>query len=517
MIDTLTSWARVNPWPTALAVGPTAVLLLYLVARGLRVGGRVARRVSRRTTSAVAMATVGALLATALSANSAWRFASVALGIDSALERAMIFAVGEVTLFTFGLAARANMRSQGRAGAPGVLVWAVCGVLAIPAFVVSHSLTAGLVRLLLGPVAAAFLWHLAMGIELRAITPTARATGLLAVLASEARERVLARFGAVEPDRTAEQIARSRAVTAAAVLAERYHATDPKKARRRLRILHRLQRQMIKAGVATDEIQRQVLLQQRAHLQHAAGPASVPSPWELTQAPAARPVFSDQVNSPAQEGITDPVHPAGGPRTVHPTPEQTVNSQRGPVHRSPLSVNGTVPAWSQQAEPSVRPLQQQEANTPVDPGFMQVSEVNTPHSAPANSGFDDMSIRLSASSPAFADEGVHRAAAVNGEQPLVPAQARPVNTESVQANGAEVYASHVVNADGADGDGEKDDGRLTADVARQVIEAAWWGGVMGTRETARKATRSPSYVTTVFARLEKEHGPRPAPSAPAER
>src|SRR4029077_6881572 len=121
-------------------------------------------------------------------------FAATRMGIGSVTERLAIFAVGEGALFPFGLSGGANVHQKGRSGAPGVLMWALCGVLAIPALSVSHSLIAGLVRLLLGPVAAAFLWHLAMGIELRSTNADAASTGVLAVLVTEARERLLARF-----------------------------------------------------------------------------------------------------------------------------------------------------------------------------------------------------------------------------------------------------------------------------------------------------------------------------------
>ncbi|WP_367575305.1 DUF2637 domain-containing protein [Streptomyces griseoaurantiacus] len=50
--------------------------------------------------------------------------------------------------------------------------------------------------------------------------------------------------------------------------------------------------------------------------------------------------------------------------------------------------------------------------------------------------------------------------------------------------------------------------RLSQEDAREVIEQCWADG-LGVRETARRATRSPSTVTAAFARLEKERGPQP--------
>jgi hypothetical protein len=51
--------------------------------------------------------------------------------------------------------------------------------------------------------------------------------------------------------------------------------------------------------------------------------------------------------------------------------------------------------------------------------------------------------------------------------------------------------------------------RLTTEQAREVVEQCWANG-LGVRETARRATRSPSTVTGMFARLEKERGPQPS-------
>ena len=53
-------------------------------------------------------------------------------------------------------------------------------------------------------------------------------------------------------------------------------------------------------------------------------------------------------------------------------------------------------------------------------------------------------------------------------------------------------------------------GRLDAAAARAAIEAAWQEGLT-VREAAARATRSPSYVGTVYRRLERERGPQPSP------
>ena len=261
-IDATTNWATANPWPAALAAGLPAAVLLTLVARGTATAWR---RVRRRVTVPVAMAGFGAVLATALSGDTAWRFASAHLGISADWERLLIFAVGEVALFSFALAARSNLHEKGRTGVPGLMVWVTCGALAVPAIAVSDNLAAAFARIIFGPCAAAVLWHMAMGIELRQSQPKEARTSFLAVIANEVRERTLARFGLSEGNRTAQQIIQERATVKAAVPAERIHALKPTQDRRRAWTLRRLRKQMLKAGIPTDSDRRHEFLDVRSH------------------------------------------------------------------------------------------------------------------------------------------------------------------------------------------------------------------------------------------------------------
>lgn len=52
--------------------------------------------------------------------------------------------------------------------------------------------------------------------------------------------------------------------------------------------------------------------------------------------------------------------------------------------------------------------------------------------------------------------------------------------------------------------------RLATEQAREVIEACWVNGV-SIRETARRATRSPAFVSKQFAKLDEARGPAPVP------
>ncbi len=178
-----------------LAIGTpllaAAMLLVgWLILRGrTRTGGRGAG------TRAVKVAALAAVGCTAYSADTSWRFAADYLDMGSTVERAFMFATAELALFATALMARQNLNGPARApGVPGVLVWVITGVQIIPAYA-EFGLVGGTVRAFIGPVMAAMLWHLAMGIELRHRTPQAASRGLTAVLVRQTRERLLARLG----------------------------------------------------------------------------------------------------------------------------------------------------------------------------------------------------------------------------------------------------------------------------------------------------------------------------------
>ena len=267
-MNTLMSWATAHPWAAGCAV------LAALAAAALLL------RPLRRTPAAVAIAALAAAACTAYSADTSWRFAEHSLGMTSTGERAAMFAAAELALFACALMARQNLRTQGAPGTPGILVWVITGVQVIPAYSES-GIVGGTVRAIVGPVLAALLWHLAMGIELRHTRPGAESTSLPAVLTRELRERLLSRLGLAVRDRSAEQITRDRATLRAVALAAKL-ADMPEGARGRARITRRLSVAVGKAQAGADEEQRGKLLELLAARRHAAALATVdlPSPWE---------------------------------------------------------------------------------------------------------------------------------------------------------------------------------------------------------------------------------------------
>ncbi|QIY95851.1 hypothetical protein HEP87_19715 [Streptomyces sp. S1D4-11] len=260
-MNTLLIWAQANPLPT----GAAATLLLAVLVTLLR---------TSRTPAAVLVASLAAMACTAYSGDTSWRFAEHRLGMTSAAERGAMFAAAELALFSCALMARQNLRGpQGAPGTPGLLVWFITGVQVIPAYSES-GIVGGTVRAVVGPVMAAMLWHLAMGIELRHAKPGAGSQSLPAVIARELRERLLSRLGLATRDRTAEQITRDRATARAVQLASR-----PKLRRWGS---SRLAAAVARSGVGTDPEQLDVMMRMLAARRGAGTLASVElrSPFE---------------------------------------------------------------------------------------------------------------------------------------------------------------------------------------------------------------------------------------------
>ncbi|MEU6230548.1 hypothetical protein [Streptomyces sp. NPDC047042] len=272
---------------------------------------RQTRPKKRLGSPAVKVAALAALGCTAYSADTSWRFAADYLDMAGTAERVGMFAAAELALFATALMARQNLATLGAPGLPGSLVWAITAVQVIPAYAESGPV-GGTVRAFVGPIMAAMLWHLAMGIELRLRTPGAASNGLIASLGREARERLLSRLGIAVRDRDAAQITRDRATDRAVSLAARLAERTPEQqqGRRGRRLTRRLSRAIGRASVGTDPAQRDKLLGQLAARRNALALATVPlsSPWSPQQA-------STTVTVPAPSSRNTTV-PDDGPATA---------------------------------------------------------------------------------------------------------------------------------------------------------------------------------------------------------
>ncbi|MFC4034061.1 hypothetical protein ACFO3J_21655 [Streptomyces polygonati] len=372
-----------------------AYVLAVLLALAVCLGW-IALRQLRSGTPAIRVAALAAVGCTAYSADTSWRFAADYLDIAGTVERAAMFGAAELALFATALMARQNLNGPNAApGVPGVLVWAITGVQIIPAYAESGPV-GGTVRAFVGPVMAAMLWHLAMGIELRHHKPGASSNGFGALVAGELRERLLSRLGIAERQRDAAQITRDRATVRAVALAARLAEFTPQRrgGRRGRRIARRLSVAVARASVGTDPEQRGKLLDQLAARRNAASLATIalPSPWTPPTDPAAS-ALAGQVRNQMERAAAN-------------------------VRRYPRLL------------------------------FTDLPPVNTPD---------------------------------NGDRS--PEHPPP--------------------------------GKLGTADALAAIERGWAAG-LSVRETARRATRAPSYVHSVFVRLDTERGPRPVNAGPAK-
>lgn len=274
-LDQPLAWTA-SHWP---ALAAAAVLLAFLTG--------LAAYIAHRTSSTVLAAGIGAIVCTGFSADTSWRFADHELHMTTG-ERAWLFAAGEVVLVVCAVMARANKLATatedraGTPGVPGVMVWCIAGVQVIPAFTES-GLVGGLVRAVFGPVMAALLWHLAMGLEIRVTRPEALSTGLPAQIGHELRERLLSHLGLATRNRTAEEITRDRAHARAVRLAARRHLGPWGKAR--------LAAAVTRSRATVDGTRRHGLLQDLAGRRTAEQlrTMDVPSPWIIAPAPVPHP------------------------------------------------------------------------------------------------------------------------------------------------------------------------------------------------------------------------------------
>ncbi|WP_073947182.1 hypothetical protein [Streptomyces kebangsaanensis] len=324
---TVLSLGAVPDLPLLLAIGvPVTTLALALTAWVIRHRG--ARPQKRLGNPAVKVAALAALGCTAYSADTSWRFAADYLDMAGTAERVGMFAAAELALFATALMARQNLATQGAPGLPGTLVWVITGVQVIPAYAESGPV-GGTVRAFVGPVMAAMLWHLAMGIELRLRTPGAASHGLIATLGRETRERLLSRLGIAARDRDAAQITRDRATARAVALAARLAERTPKQQQswHGRRLTRRLSKAIGRASVGTDPAQRAELLDQLAARRHALALATVPlpSPWS----PHHDNTTTGTVPASTAWSTTVPID---GPRTTsESTGDRGPYAERGPV------------------------------------------------------------------------------------------------------------------------------------------------------------------------------------------
>lgn len=269
-------------WEVAAAGAAVIVLIIIL----LRLVARLLR--GWNATLGVKLAAVFALMATAVSMNTNWRFFGGELGITNVAERAGLFGVVEGAMLTFAVQARENKlntKGDGTAGPQGTLLWVMSGLAMLPAWIEAGAV-AGTVRALIGPFLAALLWHYALGLELQRVKPSIAKNGVVAALVSRTRESLLATLGAAQPDQSALEIRQDRALNKAARLADKLDTMGRNVLGRRTRVRNRLRKAVRLSGAGTDPARRRALVE----LMHTTRTADqiarveMASPWALAAA-----------------------------------------------------------------------------------------------------------------------------------------------------------------------------------------------------------------------------------------
>ncbi|MFJ2292121.1 hypothetical protein ACIOG7_10470 [Streptomyces sp. NPDC087894] len=390
--DQLTTWAVDHPWPTAGIAA--AVLLVVLGTMRALVNGL---RRAQLPPAAVLAAAIAAAGCTAYSADTSWNFAADHLDMADATERAWLFAAGEMALLGTALMARQNLRTTGAPGVPGVLVWVITGVQIIPAYAES-GFVGGTVRAFFGPICAALLWHLAMGLEVRVVRPDALSSGLPAMIGRELRERLLSRLGLAARNRTAEQITRDRATVRAVRLAAllELQPTGRRAASRRRRLASAVAR----SGAGTDGEQRHQLLQLLAARRTSGQLATLDlaSPWTGTPVPEAGYPRTPLGVTGAQLRAMDPFEVVRLVHSAHPEAE--------PSALAALCTEYGVPVSETQVLMALRPARRQLfADAVVPPALEAAAEV--PEQVPAEVPAPDLVLDL-VSTPEVHPEVCHR-------------------------------------------------------------------------------------------------------------
>ncbi|MFE3441290.1 hypothetical protein ACFXNY_33565, partial [Streptomyces sindenensis] len=217
----------------------------------------------RRKFSAGTLAAVAAfIICTSVSLNTGYRFtgapAPKGLGMTWEPERILACAGFESLIAMCVLGARERLAKHGTPGWYGTAVWVFAGLSAVPAWVEGGGLSAStVVRIIVGSFGSALAAHSALGLELRHRTGDESQTAM-AQIVRDLRERLMARLGLAHRSRSAEEIARDRALDKAVDLDDRYkRLPDDEKAKHKgLRLARRLAVWQDRAELATNEAQR---------------------------------------------------------------------------------------------------------------------------------------------------------------------------------------------------------------------------------------------------------------------
>ncbi|MGW3091667.1 hypothetical protein ACWC97_33240, partial [Streptomyces sp. NPDC001108] len=290
MIDfsQVTDWFDRSHLVVTLSASTMAVVLIAMVFRSRTKVLDLAATVRRRRFSAGTVAAVVAfIICTSVSLNTSYRFTGDPDGLHmtSETERLLACAAFESLLAMCVLGARERLADTGSrsGGWYSSAVWVFAALSAVPAWQEGDGFSAATaVRIIVGSFGSALAAHSALGLELRHRTGDESQTAM-AQIARDLRERLMATLGLAHRSRSAEEIARDRALDKAVDLNDKYIRLPDgtKSGRKGRRIARRLAVWQDRAQLATDSKQRELYRSRVAQRKHATSLhiTDAESPW----------------------------------------------------------------------------------------------------------------------------------------------------------------------------------------------------------------------------------------------
>lgn len=286
-------------WVVWVIGGAGVVVATVMLTRALLRAARSAWRArkNRRTPRAKTKPDVvedwltraAAAIATGVSAQGMWQFATDKLGLSSPL-REILFAFIEIAIVISAIRAKRSMRENFSAGLDGIAVWVLAGLTAVLSSLDAENFAEGIFRLA-APLVAAWMWERGMRLERH------RVRGTKGINWRFTPERVLVRIGLAEAtDRTASEVDAHRRLTRVAKAAKRARALETRGGRKRkvraarARLDRALERAVEYAGLASDPERQRAMLDQIGSLYGSGSLLALPeiAPWSALDHPLTR-------------------------------------------------------------------------------------------------------------------------------------------------------------------------------------------------------------------------------------
>ncbi|OII64300.1 hypothetical protein BJP40_00060 [Streptomyces sp. CC53] len=416
----------------------------------------------RRKFSAGTLAAVAAfIICTSVSLNTGYRFtgapAPKGLGMTWEPERILACAGFESLIAMCVLGARERLAKHGTPGWYGTAVWVFAGLSAVPAWVEGGGLSAStVVRIIVGSFGSALAAHSALGLELRHRTGDESQTAM-AQITRDLRERLMARLGLAHRSRSAEEIARDRALDKAVDLDDRYkRLPDDEKAKRKgQRIARRLAVWQDRAELATNEAQRDLYRARVAQRQCATklSISDAESPWNQPS--------TAQVQARALDTLE------GHARHMENLASDAEAALRAQIGTPPAAHGGTpVPGPRAETVPEDEPEADEEPSDRIDPADEKHAE--PPRAAAAHGGTPRV---ITARVPQESDEAEAEEPGAEAE-PLRDLRSYPTKRAALEA----LYCHRIA----------PDDPRTTNAIAEELLTELAEAGIALDRGAANR-------------------------------